>query len=241
MLKLSDVAFDIAGQKLLQALNLTVAPREIVVIVGRSGIGKTTVLRLAAGLEQPTSGVIDDGFARTAMVFQEPRLLPWSSALDNVALALEGGELSRPQRRERAEDWLRRLGFATQDLNKHPLQLSGGMQARVAIARGFITDPDLLLMDEPFAALDFGLRRDLQALTRALCIEGGTAALFVTHDLAEAVNLADRIVVMARKPAEISAIWPRVPTKSASEMWSAVAELWGRSEIAAAFEDGRPA
>ena len=109
------------------------------------------------------------------------------------------------------------------------------MQARVAIARALITDPDLILMDEPFAALDLGLHRDLQVLTRSLCAQNGTAALFVTHDPAEAASLADRNVVMSGRPARITAIWPQVPKASASDMWSTVTELWRQSEIAAAF------
>ncbi|ABD87490.1 ABC transporter ATP-binding protein [Rhodopseudomonas palustris] len=236
MLRFSDVGFVIDGGLLLASLNLVIAPHDIVVMVGRSGIGKTTALRLAAGLERVSSGALDNSFARTAMVFQEPRLLPWASALDNVALALEGGDRSRLQRRELAAQWLRRLGFDAADLSKHPLQLSGGMQARVAIARALVTKPDLILMDEPFAALDLALRRDLQALTRALCSETGAAVLFVTHDLAEAVCLADRIVVISGAPGTITAELPQRPASSLSEMWSAVAELSRRAEITAAFE-----
>jgi NitT/TauT family transport system ATP-binding protein len=235
MLSFSKVAFDISGTRLVDDFDLAVSPHEIVVIVGSSGIGKTTVLRLAAGLERPTSGSVTNSFARTTVVFQEHRLLPWASARDNVALALEGRACSRTQCRDQAERWLQRLGFEASDMAKHPLQLSGGMQARVAIARAFATKPDLILMDEPFAGLDLARRRDLQALTRSLCSETGVAVLFVTHDLAEAVSLADRIVVMAESPAKVTAEWSQSPKMSAADIWSAVADLSHRPEFATVF------
>jgi NitT/TauT family transport system ATP-binding protein len=236
MLSLSQVAFDIDGVRLIEGFNLSVTPREIVVLIGPSGIGKTTVLRLAAGLQRQTVGTIENRFARTAIVFQEPRLLPWASAVENVGLALDGDGLSSAHRREKAADWLRRLGFDAADLAKHPLQLSGGMQARVAIARAFVTKPDLILMDEPFAPLDLALRRDLQAITRSLCNQSGTAVLFVTHDLAEAVSLADRIVMMSGSPAKLHAVVSHVPTTTDTEMWSAAAELSKQFEITAVSE-----
>jgi NitT/TauT family transport system ATP-binding protein len=235
MLSFSRVAFDIAGVRLIREFDLTVSPHEIVVMVGPSGVGKTTVLRLAAGLERPAAGNLTNSFTRTCVVFQEPRLLPWANARDNVALAAERGGLARTQRRDRAERWLRRLGFDRSDMAKHPLQLSGGMQARVAIARALVTEPDFVLMDEPFAALDLPRRRDLQALTRSLCKEAGAAVLFVTHDLAEAVSLADRIVVMTGSPARITTEWPQRPSVSDADIWSAVADLSRRPEFAAVF------
>ena len=240
MLSFSKVIFDISGTRLMEDFDLVISPQEIVVIIGPSGIGKPTVLRLAAGLEPPTAGSVTNSFVRTTVVFQEHRLLPWASARDNVAVALEGHAFSRTQCRDQAERWLQRLGFEPSDMAKHPLQLSGGMQARVAIARAFATKPDLVLMDEPFAALDLARRRDLQVLTRSLCSETGVSVLFVTHDLAEAVSLADRIVVMAGLPARITAEWPQSPKLSASDTWSAVADLSQRPEFATVF-GGLPA
>lgn len=239
MLRLEGACCEIGGTPVVADLDLCVAAREIVVLVGPSGIGKTTLLRLAVGLLTATSGTVSNGFARTTAVFQEPRLLPWASALDNVSLALETGDLGRTERRERAVRWLRRLGFDLADMAKHPAQLSGGMLARVAIARAFVGKPDFVVMDEPFAALDLVRRRDLQALTRSLCREQGAAALFVTHDLAEAVSLADRILLMAGRPGRIVA--ERVPTPPANQagIWTSLADML-RDEAFAGLFGGAP-
>lgn len=237
MLTLSRVAYDIGGTPVIADCDLAVAPREIIVLVGPSGTGKTTILRLAAGIARAASGAVTNTFARTTAVFQEPRLLPWANAMDNVALALDGRNLPRPQRHDLAARWLRRLGFEPTDLAKHPAQLSGGMQARVAIARAFVTEPDFVVMDEPFAALDLARRRDLQTLTRTLCREQGTAALFVTHDLAEAVALADRIVVMAGRPGRVVAEHAQTPRATQAAIWTAVAELLQQPAFEEVFGD----
>ncbi len=236
MLTLSNIAIQLGGRLLLDRFDLTVSPGEITVLLGRSGIGKTTVLRLAAELLRPNSGTIVNSFRRTSYVFQEPRLLPWSSALDNVALALDPLERSRRRRRAEAELWLTRLGFEPRDFGKYPAQLSGGMQSRVAIARALIVKPELVLMDEPFAALDFPLRRQLQALTRDLCRAQNTAALFVTHDLAETAAIADRVAVMGGSPAQVLSSFAQAPTPSLPELWVAVAELAQRGELRGVFD-----
>lgn len=235
MLTFAGVAYDVGGAPLIANCDLAVAPREIIVLVGPSGIGKTTILRLAAGIERATCGTVSNAFARTTAVFQEPRLLPWANAIDNVALALDGSDLSRPQRHDVAARWLRRLGFEPTDMAKHAAQLSGGMQARVAVARAFVTEPDFVVMDEPFAALDLARRRDLQTLTRTLCRKQGTAALFVTHDLVEAVALADRIVLMAGRPGRVVAEYPQTPRATQAETWTAVAELLRQPAFAKVF------
>ena len=236
MLRFSKIAVDLGGRRLIEDFDLSVAPGEIVVLLGRSGIGKTTALRLAAGLDHPTVGAIENSFQRTTAVFQEPRLAPWCTALDNVALVLEGSEPSRTIRRSRAAQWLERLGLESADFQKYPAQLSGGMQSRVAIARALIGKPDLVLMDEPFAALDFSLRRQLQSLTRSLCREHSTAALFVTHDLTETAALADRIAVMGGAPARIVLQLDHTPVTSLPDLWLAASDLSKRAEICATFE-----
>lgn len=232
MLEFSDVSWSAGGGRILGGVDLTIRAGELVALIGPSGVGKSTMLRLAAGVIAPTGGGVINGARRTAMVFQEPRLLPWESALDNVGLVLACDGLDRAAARIEAAKWLLRLGFARDDLDKRPARLSGGMKARVAVARAFVVDPDLVLLDEPFAALDLGLRRDLQALTRALVEETGVGALFVTHDLTEAVRLADRIVVLSGRPARIAADMTQSPVVALPEVWRAAAALSHRAELA---------
>lgn len=240
MLALADVAWtpDRTSAPVLAHVDFTVARGELVVLLGASGIGKSTLLRLAAGLVAPTAGKIDNRADRTALVFQEPRLLPWESAVDNAGLPLEGHGLSRRDARDAATRHLRRLGFRDEDLAKRPAQLSGGMKARVAIARAFAIRPDLVLLDEPFAALDLALRRDLQELTRALVADTGVAALFVTHDLTEAVRLADRLLLVAGRPARIVGDIANRPVDDPADVWAAAAALARRPLVAAVIGHG---
>ncbi|KMO37610.1 nitrate ABC transporter ATP-binding protein [Methylobacterium variabile] len=172
-------------------------------LLGRSGCGKTTLLKLAAGLLAPDAGTVRiDGAVvrgpspRVGFVFQAPTLLEWLSALDNVLLPVSLKRRPRAADREAARDLLAAMGLG--DLvERRPAALSGGQQSRVAMARALIAAPDLLLLDEPFAALDALTREELQDDLLRLCAARGTAALFVTHDIAEAVYLGDRIGVMA--------------------------------------------
>ena len=179
-----------------------IAPGEFHGLVGRSGCGKTTLLKLAAGLLQPERGHITLGGKplpppgpHIGFVFQQPTLLEWLSVRDNVLLPLRLKGVVRTQDRSRADELLARLGLAAH-ATQAPTQLSGGQQSRVAIARALIANPAILLMDEPFAALDALTREDLQDALARLCREQGTSVFFVTHDIPEAVYLADRVAVM---------------------------------------------
>lgn len=172
-------------------------------LVGRSGSGKTTLLKLAAGLLVPRRGLVRiDGVAldgpgpRIGFVFQQPTLLDWLSVLDNVLLPLSLKRSVGEADRETARALLDRVGLSA-FAARHPAQLSGGQQSRVAVARALITQPDLLLLDEPFAALDALTREELQDDLLALCAHHATTVLFVTHDIGEAVYLADRVAIMA--------------------------------------------
>ncbi|WP_375456226.1 ABC transporter ATP-binding protein [uncultured Methylobacterium sp.] len=194
---------------ILSNLDLTVMRGEFVVIVGESGVGKSTLLRVLIGLAAPSTGTVELSVrpgCRTpmALVFQDARLLPWRRVVDNVAFGLEGGGLSRAERRAKAAAMLKRVGLA--DLGRRwPHQLSGGQRQRVAIARALAVDPEVLLMDEPFSALDSFTREGLQDEVQRIQAETGKTVLFVTHDIDEAVTLADRVVVLAGKPGRVAA------------------------------------
>ena len=194
---------------ILANLDLRVARGEVVVIVGESGVGKSTVLRVLMDLARPSSGTVTVSArpgCRTpmALVFQDARLLPWRRVVDNVAFGLEGSGLSKAARRAEAGKRLALVGLA--DLGQRwPHQLSGGQRQRVAIARALAVEPDVLLMDEPFSALDSFTREGLQDEVQRIVAETGKTVLFVTHDIDEAVTLADRVVVLAGKPGTVAA------------------------------------
>ena len=226
MLTFRGVGLGFADGPVFDRLDLAIAPGRLAALLGRSGCGKTTALRLAAGLVKPDAGRVDTRFRRTAMVFQEPRLLPWASARDNAAFGLAALGVGREERRARAGELLAALGFTAADLDKRPARLSGGMQSRVAIARAVVIEPDLVLMDEPFAALDVGLRRDLQDLVRDMVDRRGIAVLFVTHDVTEAIRLADRILVLSPRPARVVLDRPQAPLADPAAIHAAASALF---------------
>ena len=183
-------------------IDLQVAAGEFVSILGPSGCGKSTLLRMIAGLDQPTAGSVELDRRGIAFVFQDAHLLPWRTVLDNAALPLELMGVSRPRRLEAARGALQQIGLADA-MQRYPAQLSGGMKMRVSLARALVTEPKLLLLDEPFAALDEITRQKLDEQLRALWAAHGMTVLFVTHSTAEATFLADRAVILTRRPARI--------------------------------------
>ncbi len=195
------------GVKALSRLSLTVQPGEIVALVGGSGCGKTTLLRLIAGLDVPSEGqirlgdqVITEPSAAVGVIFQEPRLFPWLSIEDNVAFGLS--HLSAFEREGLVANALTRVGLSGHG-GRWPRELSGGQQQRAAIARALITRPRLLIMDEPFSALDPTTRQSLHRHLLSLWEESRPTVLMVTHDVEEAVSLADRIIVLQPNPGRI--------------------------------------
>ncbi|MDA0374615.1 MAG: ABC transporter ATP-binding protein [Planctomycetota bacterium] len=173
-------------------------------LVGPSGCGKTTLLRILGGLEQPDRGRVERNAGGIGFCFQEPRLLGWRSVLDNVALPLELRDVPREERHARAADALRWVQL-DEAADRHPHQLSGGMKMRAALARALVADPGLLLLDEPFGALDEVTRHELDEALRRLFEERRVTTVLVTHSLPEAVFLAERVLVFSPRPARIVA------------------------------------
>ncbi|MDQ1698683.1 MAG: sulfonate transport system ATP-binding protein [Frankiaceae bacterium] len=195
------------GRTVLEDITLDAAPGEFVCVLGASGCGKTTLLNLIAGLDQPTSGTVEvPGQHRPALMFQEPALFPWLSATRNVELALRLRGVPKGQREQQAQDLLDlvRLGDAG---HKRPHELSGGMRQRVALARALAQDSSVLLMDEPFAALDAITRDFLHAELVRVWQETGRTIVFVTHNVREAAVLAQRVVLLGSRPGRIIREW----------------------------------
>ena len=195
------------GVHALEGFSLSIAPGEIVAVVGGSGCGKSTMLRAIAGLDRPSRGrAMLDGMAITVphekigIIFQEPRLLPWLTVAGNVAFGIE--HLPRPQRDQRVATALARVGLADK-ATAWPRELSGGQAQRVAIARALVPRPEVLLLDEPFSALDAFTRADLQDHLLALWADTRPTLILVTHDVDEAIALADRIMVMRPRPGRL--------------------------------------
>jgi NitT/TauT family transport system ATP-binding protein len=203
---LTDVEVDYRKRgRALGPFSLDVAAGEIVALVGPSGCGKSTALRLLAGLEAPTRGRVrrTTGRGETAVVFQSPTLAPWLSARANVALPLELAGVVRETAADQARQALARVGLA-QAAEARPAQLSGGMAMRVALARALVTEPRLLLLDEPFAALDEITRRALADDVLRLWDTTRPAIVFVTHSVEEAVYMASRVAVMTGGPGRLA-------------------------------------
>ena len=202
LVAVQGVTIQFGDRVVLENLDLAVHPGEFLCVIGRSGCGKTTLLRVVAGLAAPKAGVVSIAGRRvqhpgqdSAMVFQADSLFPWRKVIDNACFGLTSTGVRRSEARRRAMQWLDRVGLAgAKDLK--PRQLSGGMRQRVNLVRALVTQPLVLLMDEPFAALDYQTREELQTELIRLCQEAGTTVLFVTHDVTEATYLGDRIIVL---------------------------------------------
>lgn len=214
----------------LDNIDLTLAPGELVAIIGASGCGKSTLLRLAAGLERAEQGTITingqpvQGIPpQVSLVFQEARLFPWLTVVQNIALGMEHRDLSAERKAQQVDDYLAMMGLSGFG-RAFPHQLSGGMAQRVAIARGLAAEPEILLLDEPFGALDALKRQQLQDVLVTIRQQTSLSILLVTHDVEEAIYLADRVVVMSPRPGRIrttlpvSLPWPRTRTDIALQL-----------------------
>lgn len=195
----------------LQDIDLTISKEEFVALVGPSGCGKSTLLNIAAGLLQPSSGLVkftgvESGYEpRLSIVFQETGLFPWRNVHDNISFGLENTPLPPAEREQRIRHYIELVGLKGFE-KSFPHQLSGGMRQRVGIARALAIEPDLLLMDEPFSALDAQTRTIMQEELVTLWEKTRLTTLYVTHNIQEAVMLADRVVLMSRRPGRVSKI-----------------------------------
>ena len=210
-LSFENVQFSYKGSDVLHGADLGVETGAVTALMGPSGCGKSTLIGLAAGLLTPRGGTITRNYRRAALMFQDPLLLPWRTALANVGFALKADGIDAVTRTSRAADMLARVGLSGTDISKYPRQLSGGMRQRVALARALVVEPDLLLLDEPFSGLDFGLARQMLSMVRTLVEQKGVTALVVTHDAREAARFAEHVTVMSRAPARITALTSLAP------------------------------
>ena len=211
LIEFHDVGLTIGGHEILRGINMSISKGEFLCVVGPSGCGKTTTLRLIAGLMKPTSGTVTyqgkpvaEPRQDVAIMFQDygKALLPWRNAFGNVSLALESLGVPKSERADRISELLAKVGLKGQE-KRFPNQLSGGMQQRLQIARCLAQNPSVLLMDEPFGALDAMTRQALQDEVLAIVASTGATVFFVTHDLEEAVYLGDRVVGLLPHPGRV--------------------------------------
>lgn len=224
--------------EVLADVGLDLYAGETLALVGPSGCGKSTLLHVIAGLLTPSEVVMQSTFRGVACVFQEPRLMPWKNAAENITLGLKALGVPKTARQRQATTLALRMGLDEDDLHKYPHELSGGMQSRVSLARALAIKPDLLLLDEPFSALDIGLKAELYRQLEEQVQQQGTAVLMITHDLMEAVRLADRILMMVPDPGrmvyEFTLEQPQAQ-RSSSWVYQTTAELMQVEQVRIGF------
>ncbi len=243
MLEFRDVSYSYpgrrgaAGVEVLRKVSFSCREDEIVAVIGPSGCGKSTLLSLASGLRQPSAGaVLIDGKPvrgpdrRIGMLFQSNTLLPWRSVEQNVELGLEIRREPKAKRAARAKALIRQYGLAGFE-RKYPHALSGGMQKRAALIQTLAMEPEILLLDEPFATLDAQTRIVIENDVTHICRAGRRTMLLVTHDIAEAISMADRVVVLSKRPASMKAIFDVPFSRGANS----VADVPGMAEFSATF------
>lgn len=205
MLTLNNISTDLMGETIVHDLSLSVKAGEVVCLYGPSGCGKTTILRLIAGLIDLDEGTIQNTFASTTYLFQEHRLLPWRTVWENIALVRKDSD-TKPIRQKIA-DILHQLNLDESDWHKYPHELSGGMRQRVSLGRALITEPQLLLMDEPFSALDFDLKQNLQDLILQRVQQNEMSVILVTHDRQEVLRMVNKLYILTdEKPTQYQRI-----------------------------------
>ncbi len=196
-LELSNISFSYEkGKKILNNISLEIDQGGIVSLLGPSGSGKTTLLQIASGLAEAEGGRVKNSFKNHSFVFQEPRLLPWKNVIDNILFSLSDQKENKEIKRKKAQSAALNLGLKEEDFKKYPKELSGGMAQRVSIARALVKKPDILFLDEPFGALDIGIKKEFYKRLIQLCKQDNITVFFITHDFSEAVSLSDRILFL---------------------------------------------
>jgi len=199
-LKVLNVSHSFGFSDILKDISFTLKKGKVISIVGPSGGGKTTLLHLCAKLLTLEMGKIKNSFKSSSFAFQEARLLPWKNVIDNIALGLKAQGMAKDKREKEAKEIALKFGLEKDDFYKFPKDLSGGMKQRVSFARALVTNPTLLFLDEPFSALDIGLKKELQSLLLRIIEEKELSILFITHDLMEAIKLSDEVLVLKAEP-----------------------------------------
>lgn len=202
-LRVENLTFSFGYKTVLEDISFEIDEGEVVSVVGPSGGGKTTLLRLCANLLDRQEGKIENSFKTQAIAFQDPRLLPWKNVIDNIAFGLKAQGVSKNEQIKRAKEIALKFDLEEEDFDKFPKELSGGMSQRVSFARALVTKPELLFLDEPFSALDIGLKRELQNHVIELVEKKESTIFFITHDIMEAIRLSDRILLLEPDPGRI--------------------------------------
>lgn len=238
-LKVENLSFSFGYETILDDISFEVNEGEVVSIVGPSGGGKTTLLRLCAGLLDRQEGKIENSFDTQSIAFQDPRLLPWKNTLDNISFGLKALGVSTKERDARAREIALQFDLEESDLTKFPKELSGGMSQRVSFARALVTKPKLLFLDEPFSALDIGLKRELQDHVMRLIAKKEITIFFITHDIMEAIRLSDKILLLAPDPGRIVKIFEFDKPQAERDdeyVYAETAKLLSDREIIETFE-----